>query len=88
MTFDASDFKTSHMKREPAWVPKCGQWEWRKFLTEDEIRFIKESDGAIARAEAQRSAVDRKYGRRRQLIINRAIHRAKYDAKKKAAGAK
>lgn len=57
--------------------------DWRKYLTADEAAFIEKSDKASDRAAKMVADTVAKYGRERQLIVNRAIQRAKYDALKK-----
>ena len=72
------------MRKKTGWQPQKDRWKWRKFLTSQEADFIKLSDAALADLEKQRKGYNRKYGSRRATIVNRAIHRAKYDASKKA----
>ena len=50
----------------------------------EEFEIIKVSDTALAALEKQRENYNRKHGAARQFIVNRAIHRAKYAASKKA----
>jgi hypothetical protein len=63
-----------------AWKPRRKQWNWRKFLSTEERLTIQEAEDELAEIEAQRKAWDRRWARTRQLIVNRAIHRAKYAA--------
>jgi len=54
----------------PAWSPRAPLWPWRDFLTTDERAEIEAGDQAMAEAK--------RINRGRQLIVNRAIQRAKY----------
>jgi len=60
------------------WTPESKKWNWRKFLTADEARAIKASDKDRASIERLQADYARRHGRKRQLIVNRAIQRAKY----------
>lgn len=66
-----------------SWEPKEAKWDWRDALTLDEAAIIAKSDEALRRLEDARARYEAKYGRLRQLIVNRAIQRAKYDARKR-----
>lgn len=70
------------MRKETGWRTKRGLWNWRKFLTLEEAAFVKESDAVAANLERLRQNYNRQFGAQRQVIVNRAIHRAKYDARK------
>ena len=72
------------MRKSNGWKPKKDKWNWRKFLTAEEFEIIKVSDAALAVLEKQRENYNKKHGATRQFIVNRAIHRAKYSASKKA----
>jgi hypothetical protein len=72
------------MRKSSGWKPKKDKWNWRKFLTVEEVDIIKVSDAALAALEKQRANYNKKHGATRQFIVNRAIHRAKYSASKKA----
>lgn len=72
------------MRKSNGWKPKKDKWNWRKFLTAEEVDIIKISDVALAALEKQRESYNKKHGAARQFIVNRAIHRAKYWAGKKA----
>lgn len=63
-----------------AWKSKRGKWDWRKFLTPAEVAFVAVADAEAAKIERQRAAWDAKFAHKRMIIVNRAIHRAKYDA--------
>lgn len=60
------------------WKPRDAMWDWRSFLTEDEAAIIARSDRSAERIERARKLHEERFGRARQLIVNRAIHRAKY----------
>jgi hypothetical protein len=62
------------------WEPQPAMWDWRAFLTPDEARVIERSDRSLERIERARKLHEQRFGRNRQLIVNRAIHRAKYAA--------
>lgn len=61
-----------------AWKPRKKQWDWRAHLTADELAFIRASDRALVDLEKQHEAYRKTYMRKRQMIVNRAIQRAKY----------
>lgn len=63
-----------------AWKPQPAKWNWRKFLTPDEASDIDRSDAEAAKIERARIEYATRWQRRRQLIVNRAIQRAKYAA--------
>lgn len=63
------------------WSPKPGKWNWKAYLTADEARLIERADRSAARIERARQLHEEKFGRQRQLVVNRAIHRAKYAAR-------
>lgn len=70
------------MKNEKPWEPQPDKWNWRAFLTADEAKIIKAADddrASIARLEAD---YQRRHAPKRQKIVNRAIHRAKYEHSK------
>lgn len=64
-----------------AWQPKATKWDWRKFLTDEELAFMEKADKAESRIADARAEFERKYGRERSLIANRAIQRARYAAR-------
>lgn len=70
------------MRKTAAWKPKADKWNWRAFLTEEEAAFITASDAAHAKIEKLRNDYNKKYAGERQQIVNRALHRAKYEASK------
>jgi uncharacterized membrane protein len=55
-------------------------WDWRAFLMADEAKIIERADRSAERIERARRLHEERHGRARQLIVNRAIHRAKYAA--------
>lgn len=61
-----------------AWKPKPPMWDWRAFLTADEAAIIAQSDIAVRQIEKLRVAYAKGLSTKRQVIVNRAIHRAKY----------
>ena len=68
------------------WKSKRGVWDWRKFLTAPEAAFVDRADKAASKLRNLTAAHQRRYGAKRTLIVNRALHRAKY-AKVKAGKA-
>lgn len=62
------------------WKPKNAMWDWRAFLSADEAKIIERSDRSADRIDLARRLHEERFGRTRQLIVNRAIHRAKYAA--------
>jgi hypothetical protein len=56
---------------------KSKKRDWRKFMTEEERKFIAESDNLAATIEAMRTNYERRYTRERALIVNRCVQRAK-----------
>lgn len=60
------------------WKPKPEKWDWRKFLTSDEAAIVRASDDDAAAIERLRADYRKRWALRRQLIVNRAIQRAKY----------
>lgn len=65
------------------WKPQEAKWNWRAFLTVEEVAIIVKADIALRNLEEARERYETRYGRDRQLIVNRAIHRAKYEARKR-----
>jgi len=63
-----------------AWKPQRRKWDWRKYLTAEELARIDRMDAAAAKIELARRELEKQFGRERQLIVNRAIQRAKYAA--------
>jgi hypothetical protein len=68
-----------------SWTPRETMWDWRAFLTPDEARIIERSDRSAERIERARKLHEQRFGRTRQLIVNRALHRAKYSAQRTAS---
>jgi hypothetical protein len=64
-----------------AWEPQRRKWDWRKFLTTDERAVIERADKAREKIAQLQMAYEEAFGREVQLISNRAIHRAKHDAR-------
>jgi cell division protein FtsL len=54
------------------WQPRQPKWDWRRFLTSEEAKVLREADAAKERW--------RKLNAERATITNRAIQRAKYHA--------
>jgi hypothetical protein len=65
------------------WQPQPAKWDWRSFLSVEEAAVIARSDAALVRLEKARQRYEQRFGRERQLIVNRAIQRAKYDARER-----
>jgi hypothetical protein len=72
------------MEREMGWKPRDRMWNWRACLTADEKQVIAESDAALVVIQKLRAKYNKDMASARQLIVNRAIHRAKYEARKQA----
>lgn len=64
-----------------AWKSKRGKWDWRAYLTPEEAVAIKSADADRAEIVRMEKAWRKKHGAARQMILNRAIQRAKYDTK-------
>lgn len=64
-----------------SWKPQREKWGWRKFLTLDEAKIIRASDDESAMVQKIQKQYAERWGRTRQLIVNRAIQRAKYAAR-------
>jgi hypothetical protein len=62
------------------WKPREKKWDWRAFLTPDEKRVIAECDAALTEIRKLRGKYNRDLAGKRQIISNRAIQRAKYEA--------
>lgn len=62
------------------WKSKRGRWNWRAFLTEDEAVTIRIADKQADQIEKMRRGWTERWGRKRSMIVNRAIQRAKYAA--------
>lgn len=62
------------------WKPQEAKWDWRAYLDAEERQVIQKSDAMLEKIASDREKYEVLYGRRRQLIVNRAIHRAKFDA--------
>jgi len=75
------------MRKEPAWKSKRDVGAWRKFLTAQESAFIARSDAAVAELRKLEAKYRQQYSAKRAVIVNRAIHRAKYAAIKSKAPA-
>jgi hypothetical protein len=65
------------------WKPQPDKWNWRAHLTKEEAAFIKSADDDRQNIERLKANWERRYARERQLIANRAIHRAKHAAMKR-----
>jgi len=63
------------------WQPKVTKWDWRKFLTEEEQAFMVRADKAELKITEARADFEKRFGRERSLIANRAIQRARYAAR-------
>lgn len=64
-----------------AWESKRGKWDWRAYLTEDEASVIRVADRQAEQIAKMQKQWGERWRLRRQLIVNRAIQRAKYDAR-------
>lgn len=60
--------------------PQEAKWDWRSALTAEELAIIQKADAELERLARARERYEKRFGRVRQLIVNRAIHRAKYAA--------
>ena len=65
------------MKEGKEWKSSRTATKWRQFLTAEEAAFIANADKVQAQIEAQRRKYIAMFSRERQLIVNRAVHRAK-----------
>lgn len=66
------------MKKRKPWEPKRGKHPWRDFLTRSEGVLIEQLDAEIARLKRRLAELSAQ----RNPIVNRAIHRAKYQPAK------
>ena len=67
-------------RNEMAWKTQRGKWNWRAYLTEEEAKTVKEADEDRASIERLQKDWTRRHSLKRQMIVNRAIHRAKHAA--------
>ena len=58
------------------WAKRAPKWNWRVCLTKEEEAIVKRTDAILSRC--RRDAAEA--SAQRILIVNRAIHRAKYQA--------
>lgn len=65
------------MKNGKVWRSSRPPSRWREFLTAEEAVFIANAEKVQANLVAQRRKYIAMFGRERQLIVNRAVHRAK-----------
>jgi hypothetical protein len=60
------------------WRSQRGKWDWRDYLTAPEGIFVRQADAEAEKITKARAEWDKKYGRERAKIVNRAIQRAKF----------
>lgn len=65
-----------------AWKPKRKKWDWRKHLTAEEAGIIREWDAHQKEMESRHKSM-KNMAADVNLIRNRAIQRAKYEARAK-----
>ena len=67
----------AHERIMARWEKRAGKWPWRDYLTSGEANVLRLADIAKARWLA--------LNKERAAITNRAIQRAKYDAKRESS---
>lgn len=61
-----------------AWKPRNKKWDWFAYCTEEERVVIRASEKAMSEIERLRERYRKNFARDRQVIVNRAIQRAKH----------
>lgn len=68
------------MPKKVTWKPRKGKWPWRDYLSQKEKITVDKHDAVrqeISALNKKHPALSSQY----KMIMNRAIQRAKYDAK-------
>lgn len=68
-----------------AWKSKGGKWKWRGCLNASELEFVKRADKARDKIRVLQDKWDEEFGLEMKMTSNRALQRAKFKARSKAA---